>query len=40
MNFTIDKDKSATFRYRILFLSGKATPEELTHQTDVFDSEK
>lgn len=40
MNFTIDKDKSATFRYRILFLSGNATPEDLNHQTDTFNSEK
>jgi hypothetical protein len=40
MNFTIDKDKSATFRYRILFLSGNATPEELNHQADDFDGEK
>jgi Methane oxygenase PmoA len=40
MNFSIDKDKSATFHYRILLLSGNATSEELNHQTDTFDSEK
>jgi hypothetical protein len=40
LNFTIDKDKSATFRYRILFLSGTVTPEELNHQTQDFDDEK
>jgi hypothetical protein len=40
MNFTIDKDKTATFRYRIVILSGDATPEELNHQADRWDGEK
>ena len=40
MNFTIDKGSSATFRYRILLLSGDATPQDLNHQADAFDQEK
>jgi hypothetical protein len=37
MNFTIDAGKSATFRYRVVILSGDATPEELNHQADAWD---
>jgi hypothetical protein len=39
LNFAIDKDKSATFHYRILLLSGTATPDELNHQADAFENE-
>lgn len=40
LNFTLDKDKSATFRYRILILSSSPTPEDLNHQTDTWNIEK
>jgi hypothetical protein len=40
LNFTLDKDKSATFRYRILILSSNPTPDELNHQADAWDSTK
>jgi Methane oxygenase PmoA len=37
MNFTIDKDKSATFQYRILILSSNVTPNELNRQSDIWN---
>jgi hypothetical protein len=40
MNFTIDKDKTATFHYRVEIISGDVTPEELNHQADSFSSER
>jgi len=38
MNFTLDKDKSTTFKYRILILSSPATDAEMNHQSDAFDA--
>jgi hypothetical protein len=35
-NFTLEKDQTATFRYRILVLSGAAGAEELNRQADEF----
>jgi hypothetical protein len=40
LNFSLDTGKSATFRYRILFLSSAPTPEELNGQAKIFDGEK
>ena len=40
LNFALDTGKSATFRYRILFLSNTPTPEDLNHQSDAWKSEK
>jgi hypothetical protein len=40
MNFSIEKDKTATFAYRVLILSGDATPEELNRQADAWDGKK
>lgn len=37
LNFTLEKDKTATFRYRILFVSGTVTPEDLNHQAAAFE---
>jgi hypothetical protein len=39
MNFTLDKDKSTTFKYRILILSSPATDAEMNHQSDAFNAE-
>lgn len=36
LNFTIEKDQAATFRYRILVLSGAVGAEELNRQADEF----
>ncbi len=40
LNFSLDTGKSATFRYRILFLSSEPTPDELNQQAKAFASEK
>ena len=40
LNFTLDKGESATFRYRILLISGTVTPEALNQQSDAFNSTK
>jgi hypothetical protein len=40
LNFSLDTGKSATFHYRILFLSGDATPDELNEQAKAFSQEK
>jgi Methane oxygenase PmoA len=37
MNFTIDKGSTATFRYRVLFLSGPVSDAEITRASDAFD---
>lgn len=39
LNFSLDTGKSATFRYRILFVSGTVTPDDLNKQKDSFDHE-
>ena len=39
MNFSIDKDKTATFKYRILIFSSTAPPEALDHAADAFNAE-
>jgi Methane oxygenase PmoA len=36
LNFTIEKDQSATFRYRILLLSHSSTAEQLNREADAF----
>jgi hypothetical protein len=35
-NFTLEKDQTATFRYRILLLSGTASAAELNREADAF----
>ena len=37
-NFTLDKGASATFRYRIILISGTVSPEALNLQSDAFNS--
>jgi hypothetical protein len=37
MNFSIDTGKTATFRYRVLILSGNATPDQLNQQAQNFE---
>ncbi len=37
MNFTLDKGASATFRYRVLFLSATATDAEMDRAADAFN---
>jgi hypothetical protein len=39
LNFTLEPGRSATFRYRVLILSGTATPEELEAQHKKFLNE-
>jgi hypothetical protein len=39
MNFTLEKGQSATFRYRIVFYTHAATPEELNKEADAFAAE-
>jgi hypothetical protein len=39
LNFTLDKDKSTTFKYRVLILSSPATDAEMNHQSDTFNAE-
>ncbi len=36
MNFTLEKGQTATFRYRIVFYTHAATPEELNREADAF----
>ncbi len=36
INFTLEKGQSATFRYRIVFYTHAATPEELNREADAF----
>ena len=38
-NFTIDKDQTATFRYRIILSSHSATPDEMNKEADTFAAE-
>jgi len=38
MHFTIDKGASATFRYRILILSGTTTDADLNRLAEAFSS--
>jgi hypothetical protein len=38
MNFTIDKGNSATFRYRIILISGTTTDADLNRAADAFNS--
>jgi hypothetical protein len=38
-NFTIDKDQTATFRYRIVLYSGDAEADELNREADSFAAE-
>jgi hypothetical protein len=38
-DFTIDKGKSATFRYRVIIFSHAATAEEMNHAADAFAAE-
>jgi hypothetical protein len=40
LNFSLDTGKSATFRYRILFLSSDPAPEDLNQQAKSFAGEK
>jgi hypothetical protein len=40
MNFTIEKGASATFRYRVLILSGAVTAEEMDHEAAGFDAKE
>jgi hypothetical protein len=40
LNFTLDKGSSATFRYRILFISGTVTPDALNLAWDSFNTTK
>jgi Methane oxygenase PmoA len=40
LNFSLDTGKSATFRYRILFLSSDPTPDDLNQQAKTFATEK
>jgi hypothetical protein len=39
LNFTLEKDQSATFRYRVVFASQAASPEELNREADAFAAE-
>jgi hypothetical protein len=39
INFTLEKGERATFRYRIVFYTHAATPEELDREADAFASE-
>ena len=38
-NYTLEKGQSATFRYRVLFFSRAATPEEMNQQAKSFAAE-
>jgi hypothetical protein len=39
LNFTLDKDQTATFRYRIILMSHKTTAERLNGEADAFAAE-
>jgi hypothetical protein len=38
-NFTMEKDQTVTFRYRVVLLSGEATPDEWNREEDKFAAE-
>ena len=38
-NFTLEKDQTATFRYRVMLLSHEASADELNHDADKFAGE-
>lgn len=38
-HYTLEKGQTATFRYRVLLISGEATPESLNHEADQFAAE-
>ena len=38
-NFTLEREQTATFRYRIMLVSHQASPEELNHEADAFAAE-
>jgi hypothetical protein len=40
LNFSLDTGKSATFRYRVVILSGTTTPKALNAQADAWDKVK
>jgi hypothetical protein len=40
LNFTLNPGQSATFRYKIILISGTVTPEALNLQSDAFNSTK
>jgi len=40
MNYSIETGKAATFRYRILIVSGTARSDELNRQAQKFETEK
>jgi hypothetical protein len=39
LNYTLEKDQSATLRYRIVIYTHASTPEELNHEADTFAEE-
>jgi hypothetical protein len=39
LNYTLEKGQSATFRYRLVFYTHAATPDELNHETDAFSAQ-
>lgn len=39
MNYTIEKGKTAEFRYRVLLMPQATTPEEMNHQEETFAAE-
>ncbi len=38
-NFTLEKDQTATFRYRVMLVSGEMSAEELNREADAFAGE-
>jgi len=38
-NFTMEKDQTATFRYRVILLSGEATPDKWNREEEKFAAE-
>jgi hypothetical protein len=40
MNFSLAKDQSTTFRYRVVIISGTVAPDDLNQQGAAFDSSK
>jgi hypothetical protein len=38
LNFTLEKGRSTTFRYRVILFSHPVTPAEMNHQADAFAS--
>jgi hypothetical protein len=39
-NYTLEKDQSTTFRYRILITSNSVTPDEMTNEANTFSKTK